>query len=283
MAIFSGQAVAATENNADINMFIAVDIGNTHTVLGIYQNSRWIHEKRFADPPALDEAAVQKQVASFFSEHYVKPENISGAGISSVVPSLTKPYQNSICTLTNINPFIVSAEKESGIKILYEDKRSLGSDRLCTAVAGFAKYSGPIIIVDFGTATTYDVVTEHGEFLGGVIAPGIGTSIKILHEKTAQLPAIENAEITLPQSVIGTNTVAGMQSGILYGAIDAFEGMIKRISGEILPLARKNARIIITGGFAWFISQHSTLEMNVEPSLVLEGIRLIGERQYRTN
>jgi type III pantothenate kinase len=259
-------------------MFIAVDIGNTHTVLGIYHDSRWIHEKRFSNSGLPDEAELQKQIASFFAERSIKAENISGAGISSVVPSLTKPYRNAIRTLIKIEPFLVSAETETGIKILYDDKCLLGSDRLCSAVAGFAKYGGPIIIVDFGTATTYDVVSENGEFLGGVIAPGIGTSLNILHEKTAQLPFIENTEIELPKTVIGTNTIAGMQSGILYGAIDAFEGMIKRIS-KALPHAEKDFHIIVTGGFGWFISQHSSLKMNAEPTLVLEGIRLIAERK----
>ncbi len=259
-------------------MFIAVDIGNTHTVLGIYHDSRWIYEKRFPSSPLPKEPALQKQIASSFNAWHVKPENISGAGISSVVPSLTKLYLNTIYANTKIKPFVVSAKNETVIKILYDDKNLLGADRLCSAAAGFAKYGGPIIIVDFGTATTYDVVSRNGEFLGGVIAPGIGTSLNILHEKTAQLPFIENTEIELPKTVIGTNTIAGMQSGILYGAIDAFEGMIKRIA-EMMPHSKKDARIIVTGGFAWFISQHSSLKMNAEPTLVLEGIRLIAERK----
>jgi type III pantothenate kinase len=265
-----------------MNMFIAVDIGNTHTVLGIHKDSGWSDELRLPASAAPDEAGLQKQIASFFSDRHIKPENISGAGISSVVPLLTIPYRNAIYALLNIEPFIVSAEKETGIKILYDDKRALGSDRICAAAAGFAKYGGPIIIVDLGTATTYDVVSGNGEFLGGVIAPGIGTSVNILHEKTAQLPAIENTEIELPKTVIGKDTISGMQSGILYGAIDAFEGMTKRISGELHP-GQNAVRIIITGGFAWFISRHSSLEMNLEPSLVLEGIRLICKRNNRTD
>jgi type III pantothenate kinase len=261
-------------------MFIAVDIGNTHTVLGIYDSSRWIIEQRFPSSPAPDEIRLQKQISALFSSQHVELFKISGAGISSVVPSLTKMYQNALRSLmssdTAFAPFIVSAE-DAGIKTSYDDVHMLGSDRICSAVAGFSKYGGPLIVADLGTATTYDVVGPNGEFLGGVIAPGIQTSIDTLHNKTAQLPSIE---LALPKTVIGTNTIAGMQSGILYGAIDSFERMIQRIIDE-MPDAKKEIPVVVTGGFAGFISRHSKLPMHVEPSLVLDGIRLIGERRRK--
>jgi len=170
-----------------------------------------------------------------------------------------------------IDPVLISAELDLGIKILYDVPTTVGADRLCNAVAGYTKYGGPIIVVDFGTATTYDVVSEKGEYLGGVIAPGIETSAAELHRRAAKLPKIE---LHFPKDVIGRNTVSSMQSGIMYGAVDAMEGMIKRIKNVI----GQHAKVIATGGLAKTIIKHTNSIDFYEPTLVLDGIYIIYNR-----
>jgi len=198
-------------------------------------------------------------------------KEITGVGISSVVPNLTDVFVWMSEKHFKVKPIVVSSELDLGIKILYDDPSAVGADRLCNAVAGFTKYGGPVIIIDFGTATTYDVVSEKGEYLGGVIAPGIETSAAELHRRAAKLPKIE---LHFPKSVIGKNTVSSMQSGIMYGAVDAMEGMIKRIKNII----GQNAKVIATGGLAKTIIEHTNMIDFYEPSLVLDGICIIYNR-----
>jgi type III pantothenate kinase len=162
-----------------------------------------------------------------------------------------------------------------GFRILYENPLAVGADRLCNAIAGFAKYAGPLIIVDFGTATTYDVVAKNGDYLGGVIAPGVETSAADLHRRAAKLPRVE---LHLPSTLIGRDTVSSMQSGILYGAIDATEGMVHRLKDALSKDQGATPKVIGTGGFSSFIRRHSTAIDHLELSLVLEGIRLICDR-----
>jgi type III pantothenate kinase len=173
---------------------------------------------------------------------------------------------------------IVDSSIDPGIRIHYADPNALGADRLCSAVAGFAKYGGPLIIVDFGTATTYNVIASNGDFLGGVIAPGIGTSALSLHNRAAQLP---NVELLLPKNAIGSDTMSSMQSGILLGSIDAMIGMVKRIQEELRQRETRVAAVVATGGFSEFMEEQTGVIQYVEPALVLDGIRLIYERVKR--
>jgi type III pantothenate kinase len=170
---------------------------------------------------------------------------------------------------------LVSASLDLGIAIRYENPQSVGADRICNAIAGFKKYGGPLIIIDFGTATTFDVVASNGDYLGGVIAPGIETSAVDLHRRAAKLPKVE---LHLPRSVIGADTVSSMQSGILWGAVDAAIGMVERIQLELIQRESKKGIVIATGGFSEFVSQHARVIQHTESSLVLDGIRLIYER-----
>ncbi len=173
------------------------------------------------------------------------------------------------------SPVIIGSHLDLGFAIRYKDPSAVGADRLCNAVAGFAKYGGPLIIVDFGTATTYDVIAANGDYLGGVIAAGVETSAADLHRRAARLPKIE---LHLPEQLIATDTVASMQAGILYGAIDSLEGMVKRLQHEIKTREGKEAGVIATGGFSAFISHHTQVLSATEPALVLDGVRLIVER-----
>ncbi len=252
-------------------MLLAIDIGNTHTVFGIYRDGKLIHDWRVSSLITRTEDETWLLVKFFCEDAKVNINEITGVGISSVVPNLTDVFIWMSEKHFKVKPVVVSSELDLGIKILYDDPSAVGADRLCNAVAGFTKYGGPVIIIDFGTATTYDVVSENGEYLGGVIAPGIETGAAELHRRAAKLPKIE---LHFPKSVIGKNTVSSMQSGIMYGAVDAMEGMIKRIKNII----GQNAKVIATGGLAKIIIEHTNMIDFYEPSLVLDGIYIIYNR-----
>jgi type III pantothenate kinase len=252
-------------------MLLAIDIGNTHTIFGIYKDNKLICSWRISSSTVRTEDEIWLLVKSFCEDMGIRASDIDGVGISSVVPNLTDIFIWMAEKHLKIKPLLVSSELDLGIKILYEDPTAVGADRLCNSVAGYTKYGGPIIIVDFGTATTYDVVSKDGEYLGGIIAPGIETCAIELHRRAAKLPKIE---LHFPENVIGKNTISSMQSGIMYGAIDSMEGMIRRIKGVI----GSEARVIATGGLARVIIGHTDVIDHYEPSLVLDGINIIYQR-----
>lgn len=252
-------------------MLLAIDIGNTHTVLGVFRKETLIADWRMASSTVRTEDELWMMMKMFFEHSRVNDHDITGAVLSSVVPNLTRIFEITLLKYLRCTPIVISASLNIGMHIKYENPNAVGADRLCNAVAAYEKYGGPCIVVDFGTATTFDVVSKKGEYLGGVIAPGVETSSLDLQRRTALLPKID---LQFPRSVIGTNTIESMQSGVLYGAVDALEGMIKRIRKKI----GRNARVIATGGFAKLIASKSKVIDHVEPSLVLEGARLIYER-----
>ncbi len=255
-------------------MFLAIDIGNTHTVFGVYKGSKLVADWRVTSSHQRTEDEAGTQVKLFLQEAGIQPKDIDGVGISSVVPNLTDIFASMAKKYFHHDPLLVDSSLPLGIKIHYEDPSSVGADRLCNAVAGFAKYGGPLIIIDFGTATTYDVIAANGDYLGGVISPGIETSAMDLHRRAAKLPKIE---LHFPKKMIGTDTVGSMQAGILYGALDAMEGTLNRLQAELKKREGKKARVIATGGFSQLMSQQSKLIEQWEPSLVLDGVRLIYE------
>ncbi len=252
-------------------MLLAIDVGNTHTVLGIYDGARLVAEYRVSSATARTEDEFGLIVKLFCENAGIATSAVDGIGISSVVPNLTDVVVKMSEKYFQIKPLVISAALDFGIRVLYDDPASVGADRLCNAVAGFTKYGGPLIIIDFGTATTYDVVSRNGEYLGGVIAPGIETAAANLHRQAAKLPKVE---LKFPEKVVGTDTVASMQSGILYGSVDAMEGMIRRIKDVV----GQEAKVIVTGGYSKLIKEHSQSIDYWEPSLVLDGMRMIYER-----
>ena len=259
-------------------MFIAIDIGNTHTVVGAYKEEALQANVRIPSTFERAEEGIGAQMLTLLTGKGVDVKNINGVGISSVVPRLTDIYISLSKKIFHQEPLIINANLNLGITIHYNDPKSVGADRLCNAIAGYAKYGGPLIIIDFGTATTYDIVASNGDYLGGVIAPGIETSAADLHKRTARLPMID---LKLPDSIIGTDTVSSMQTGILWGAVDAMTGMVHRIQSELQQVEAKKALVISTGGFSKFVAEHSTVIQHVEPSLVLDGIRFIYDRVRR--
>jgi type III pantothenate kinase len=252
-------------------MLLAIDIGNTHTVIGIYQRDQLVADWRITSSIARTEDEIGMFIKSFCRDSSIDPELIVRSGISSVVPNMIPIYQKMVKKYFNIEPTVISTSLDLGITILYEDPMAVGTDRLCNAVAGYSQYGGPLIIIDFGTATTYDVISEKGEYLGGIIAPGVETSSAELHRRAAKLPKID---MIFPEKAIGKTTVASMQSGILFGTVDSVEGMVKRISAEL----EKKPIVIGTGGYSAMISLQTQVIDFVIPTLVLDGIRIIMDR-----
>jgi type III pantothenate kinase len=259
-------------------MLLAIDIGNTHTVFGVYRKTKLIADWRVTSMLQRTEDEVGTQVSLFLKDKKISLRDIQGVGISSVVPNLTDIFTAMARKYFKVEPLNISSSLDLGIKILYDDPNSVGADRICNAVAGFASFGGPLIIIDFGTATTYDVVSGKGDYLGGVIAPGIETSAVDLHRRAAKLPKIE---LHFPKTTIGKDTVSSMQAGILYGAVDALEGMVERIQREIRKREGKDALVIATGGFSRLMASRSRTIAECVPSLVLDGVRLIHERSSK--
>ena len=259
-------------------MFIAIDIGNTHTVIGIYNKETMIADCRLRRTQQRKVNEIFAHVQTMLIEAGINEKKVHGIGISSVVPKLSPIYVEMAKKYFRQVPMSVSAELNLGINIHYDNPKSLGTDRICNAIAGYSKYGGPLIVIDFGTATTYDVIASNGDYLGGVIAPGIETSAIALYKRTAKLPRLTGGELHLPETVIGMNTISSMQSGILWGALDGMTEMVKRIQNELLKHQSKQAVVIATGGFSTFVAEQTRIIQYVEPTLVLDGIRLIYKR-----
>jgi type III pantothenate kinase len=260
-------------------MILAIDIGNTHTVMGVFDHSKLLYDWRIASSLQHTEDEVGASLRLFLTDAGIDPKSIKGIGISSVVPDLTDVFATMAQKYFQTQPVIVSSDLDLGITIHYDDPKVVGADRLCNAIAGYSRHGGPLIVIDFGTATTYDVIAKNGDYLGGVIAPGIETSAVDLHRRAAKLPKVE---LHFPAVVLGTDTTSSMQAGILYGAIDAMEGMIHRLQDELTKREGKEGRLIATGGFSKFMCEHSKLTIAWEPSLVLEGVRLVFERVMKS-
>ena len=252
-------------------MLLAVDVGNTHTVAGVYDGTRLIADWRMASLTTRTADENWLTIKSFCADAGIPTGAITGMGISSVVPDLTDVFESLARKYFKVEPVTVSTALDLGIRVLYTDPTAVGADRLCNAIAGFRKYGGPLIIIDFGTATTYDVVSSAGDYLGGVITLGLESTAAELHRRAAKLPKIE---LRFPPSVIGRETAASMQAGVMFGTVDAVEGTIRRITAEL----GQKAKVIATGGLAGIIGRHTKVIEAIEPSLVLDGIRMVVER-----
>jgi type III pantothenate kinase len=257
------------------NTFIlALDIGNTNTAAGFFQKKKLAGESHFRSDPerTLDETWFLLRAA--LDHHGIPRKEIEGVVISSVVPALTDVYTHIAKEYLHHTPVIIRGGPDLGLVIKYDNPGLLGADRICSSVAVYERYGGPAIVVDFGTATTYDVISKNGEFLGGVIAPGIGTAAAELFRKTAQLPSIP---LQFPANVLGNDTASSLQSGILFGAVESADGMIRRIK----RVAGRHAIVVATGGFAILIAEMSHEIRYTHRSLVLEGARILYDRLRR--
>ncbi len=252
-------------------MLLALDIGNTNIVIGVFQGQNLSKHWKIQSgrETTCDEYAVT--LLKLFALSEVSVGEIRDVIISSVVPPLTPVFQELSQNRFNIKALIVGPGLKTGMPILYENPLEVGADRIVSSVAAFSKYGGPVIVVDFGTATTFDAISAEGEYLGGAIAPGIQIAAEALSLKTAKLPRIE---IKIPKKAIGRTTVSSMQSGLYFGYIGLVTNIINKFKDEL----GKEAKVIATGGFASLISEKIEHIDIFECHLVLEGLRILHER-----
>ena len=252
-------------------MLLAVDIGNTTIAVGIFEKKKLVKEWRVRSEREKTSDEYGIMLVELLRTSGLEPSMIKGVIISSVVPPLTPVFQSLSQGLFGFRALVVGPGLRTGMPILYENPGEVGADRVVGSIAAFEKHGGPAIVVDFGTATTFDAITEKGEYLGGAIAPGIQISAEALYLKTAKLPRIEIAK---PKKAVGRTTVASMQSGLYFGYI----GLVNAIIAEIKKELGTKAKVVATGGFAAQIAPEVKAIDFHEPSLVLEGLRIIFEK-----
>ncbi len=249
-------------------MLLAIDIGNTNVTLGVFQGEKLRTTWRVASDidQMPDEYAVT--LLSLMRHEGIEDSDIKEVSLCSVVPPLTTTWAELCQKYFHVSPLVVGAGVRTGVRIRMDNPREVGADRIVNAAAAHQLWGGPVIIADLGTATTFDVVSKEGDYLGGVIAPGIRISAQSLFTRTAQLPRVELAR---PKRAIGTNTVSAMQSGIIFGYVGLVEGIINRIQQE-LP---EKAKVAATGGYSPLIAKETTIIDVVDLDLTLVGLRLI--------
>ncbi|HEU4477557.1 MAG TPA: type III pantothenate kinase [Pyrinomonadaceae bacterium] len=254
-------------------MLLVIDVGNTNTSLGVFHGSELVAHWRLTTNRArtVDEYGVHAR--NLFELAGLDFKAINAIAIASVVPPLNFTLKTMAETYFNLSPLFVDSETNTGLTILYEPAADVGADRIVDAVAAIEKYGAPCIIVDFGTATTFDVINEAAQYLGGVITPGIMISSDALFERAARLPRVD---IKRPQRVIGTSTTTAMQSGLYHGYTSLVDGVLRKIIEELGT--GKKPRVIATGGLAPLIAKGSEYIEEVDDTLTLEGLRLIYER-----
>jgi type III pantothenate kinase len=254
-------------------MLLAIDLGNTNTVFGVYDGDKLVMHWRLSTQKerTVDEYGIL--LRNLFAFEKIDAKKIRRVIVASVVPPLDPVLNEMASAYFSVKPMFVTHEN-AGIPVLYDDPREVGADRIVNAVAVLHKYGKPAIVVDFGTATTFDAITGDGEYRGGAIAPGVVISAEALYEHAAKLPRIE---IQKPASVIGTSAVSSMQSGLFYGYVAMVDGMITRFKKELGPATR----VIGTGGQAPFIGQETKLIETVDPNLTLDGLQLVAARLSR--
>ncbi|WP_410772322.1 type III pantothenate kinase [Fontibacillus sp. BL9] len=252
-------------------MFLVVDVGNTNIVLGVYRGRELLHHFRIGTnrQSTVDEYGVL--IYNLFQMSKIDVEEIEGVIISSVVPPLMHVLEELCEKYLYHKPLIVGPGIKTGLNLRYENPREVGADRIVNAVAAIEQYGGPLVVVDFGTATTFDCVDAQGNYLGGAIVPGIGISTEALYQRASKLPRIE---LEKPKKVIGRNTVHAMQAGIIFGYAGQVDGIVGRIRREM----NTELKVVATGGLAELIASEASSIQEVNPWLTLEGLRLIYER-----
>jgi type III pantothenate kinase len=258
----------------NIVLFV-LDVGNTNIVLGVYDNDELIHHWRIETNRNKTEDEYGMMIKELFDHASLSFSEINGIIISSVVPPIMFSLEGMCQKYFHVKPLVVGPGIKTGLNIKLENPREVGADRIVNAIAAIHEFGSPLIIVDFGTATTYCYINELGQYMGGAIAPGIGISTEALYSRAAKLPRIE---IVRPDEVIGKNTVSAMQSGILFGYVGQVEGIVQRMKVQ----SKKKPKVIATGGLARLIAEESKCIDVVEPFLTLKGLKLIYERNMES-
>lgn len=252
-------------------MLLVFDIGNSNIVMGTYEGKRLLKHWRISTDRQKTGDEYGMLMNDLFRYQGISMKDIKAIIISSVVPPLVVPMVKMCERYFHIRPLVVGPGIKTGIRLNYENPRSIGADRIVNVVGAYEQYGGPLIVIDIGTATTFDVVDENGDFLGGVIAPGIGTSADALFQSAAQLPRIE---LVPPKHVICRNTIQGMQAGIIYGYVGQIDEIVRRIKKEM----GRDMEVVATGGLARMITKESATINHVDHFLTLTGLQALYER-----
>jgi type III pantothenate kinase len=255
-------------------MIAVIDVGNTNTVVGLFEGETLRGQWRAASDMRRTADEWHVLLQQFLAQVQLSLDTLHGIVIGSVVPPTTLAITQA-CEIAGVSPLIVNASVDSGMPILIDVPTELGADRIANGVAAFHAYGGPVVVVDMGTATAFDVVSANGEFLGGIILPGVNTSLDALFASTSLLKRVQ---LTAPPNVVGRNTTDAVRSGATYGFVAQIDGLCERIEQEIGP-----SRIVATGGFSSVIAPLSQQIHHHDPALTLRGLRLIYERHTATS
>lgn len=256
-------------------MILTIDVGNTNITCGVFNGDDIVASFRITTkmPRTSDEYGMI--LGNLLEKNNLHIEDIQDAIICSVVPNIMHSLQGALIKYFHITPIIVEAGIKTGIRIVTPNPQQIGADRIVDAVAAYELYGGPVLVIDFGTATTYDLVDASGAFLGGITAPGIRTSAKALWEGAAKLPEIE---IKKPENILGKDTITSMQSGLVYGQIGQTEYIIRKTKEEV---GLENIKVVATGGLGRIIANETDTIDYYDPNLTLKGIRLVYKKQNR--
>lgn len=252
-------------------MLLAIDIGNSNIVWGVYEGEALRGHWRVATDTNKTSDEYGLLFLGLLEMAGIRGDRVSGAILSNVVPSLTSTFEQMVGSYFHQLPYIVSADSDTGLAIRYSNPAEIGGDRLVNAAAAYARYQTALIIIDFGTATTFCAITHIGEYLGGAIAPGLSIAADALFSRTAKLPKVD---LTRPKAVIGTDTSSSIQSGLIFG----YAGLVDELVGRLQAELGHTSKIIATGGLATLIAPESRTIEEVRPLLTLEGLELIYRR-----
>lgn len=256
-------------------MILVIDVGNTNLTLGVFRGEELLATFRMTTktPRTSDEYGVM--ISQLLKDREIDMNLLEGSIIASVVPDVMHSLVGGIVRYTGTTPLIVGPGIKTGIRIVTEDPRAVGADRIVDAVAAYEKYGGPILVLDFGTATTYDLITEAGEFTAGITAPGIRISSEALWTQTAKLP---NIEIKKPKSILAQETISSMQAGLMYGQIGQTEYIVRKVKEES---GIQNLKVVATGGLGRTIADETDAIDIYDSSLTLDGLRILYEKNAK--
>lgn len=258
-------------------MLLLIDVGNTNIVMGIYDGNEFKFSWRLGTKVARTSDEYGLQVDSILRHYGVNVKDIKDVVLASVVPSIQHTLRTMCTRYLGKEPMVIGEGTKTGMKIKYDNPKEVGADRIVNSVAAYQRYGGPCIIIDIGTAISFDVINKEGEYLGGAIAPGIGVSSEALFSRTSKLPKVELEE---PRNVIGKNTVEAIQSGVVYGFIGLVDNVIANILNEI-NLSKNEVKIVATGGYAKLIASKSKYIEEYDYDITLQGMKMIYDKTIK--